>query len=261
MKRILVVALTVIVFLSFCVVGIWYWGIPDRYVADRLESLVSYPVKISVEGFQKKIFFTFCVDRVLLTNGDDEIWGVMNVTGGVRPLQLIRGKAAISVDGESYGGNVKGILIASKNGQDASVSFADIATSEISYLRSLGFEGNGTLSGSLVYKGGKGSLEFVVDDAQLKGYRSGGVFVPLNYFHTVRGAAELVPPDSVRIKSFALVGEGIYVRVKGSIEKGMADLEIEVMPEASFPGSSLLMLIERYKVAEGYYYIPIKRHL
>lgn len=261
MKRIVVAALTVIIFVSIGVVGIWYWGIPDRYVTDRIEGLVVNPVNIKMEGFAKRPFFMFDVDRVIIRNGDDEIWSVLDVSGGIKPLQLLKGKAVITAAGESYGGNVNATITVSKNEQDASISFADIETSEVSYFRSMGFEGKGALSGSLNYVNGKGGLEFVVDGAELKGFSNSGVFVPLDYFHTIRGAVELLSADSVRIKSVALSGEGIYVRAKGRIEKGLADLEVEIMPEASFPGSSLLMLIERYKISEGYYYIPIKRHL
>ncbi len=261
MKRIIVAALIAIIFVSIGVVGIWYWGVPDHYIADRIEGLGVIPVTIKVEGFSKSILFQFNVDRVMIRNGDDEIWSVLGVTGGIKPLQLLKGKAVITAAGESYGGNINTTVKVSKNEQDVSISFADIETSEISYFRSMGFEGKGALSGSLNYINGKGGLEFVVDDAKLKGFSGNGVFIPLDYFHTVRGAADLVSPDNVRIRSFALSGEGIYVRVKGSIEKGLADLEVEVMPEASFPGNSFLMLIERYKISEGYYYIPIKRHL
>jgi type II secretion system protein N len=260
-KRIIVAALIAIIFVSIGVVGIWYWGVPDNYVADRIEGLGVNPVNIKVEGFAKRILFQFNIDRVLIKNGDDEIWSVLDVSGGIKPLQLLKGKAVITAAGGSYGGNINAAIKVSKNEQDASISFTDIETSEISYFRSMGFEGRGALSGSLNYANGKGGLEFVVDDTELKGFSGSGVFIPLDYFHTVRGAAELVSPDSVRIKSFALSGEGIYVRIKGRIEKGLADLEVEVMPEASFPGNSLLMLIERYKISEGYYYIPIKRYL
>ena len=243
------------------VIGVWYWGVPDDYVSEKIESIAGDPVSITVEGFSKKPLFTFDVEKILVRKDAEEVWMINGLAGDVAPLQLLKGQAVIHIRGESYGGRLTGHVSTGRNGQKLQIDFHAIKTSEITYLRSVGFDGRGLLSGTLSYDDGSGRLEFILDDAVLNGFSGYGIFVPLEFFHTIRGAIDLESPNSFVIKSIALTGKGIYIRIKGKVVNGFADLEVEVMPEASFPGNSLLMMIERYKISDGYYYIPFKRHL
>jgi len=261
MKRFCLYSVLAIVILAAAVTGGWYWGIPDDYVSSRIEGLGHGQVGISVTDFEKTLFFGFRAGGVTLKQGGDEVFSVSEITGRIRPLELLRGRALMQMEGHAFGGTLAATVSVSPETQEAEARFSGMELASMDYLSARGFHGMGTVSGDFGYRNGRGELRVSIDNAKLKGIDAGDMFVPLKFFHTVRAAVELISPHEVVLRSVTLAGKGIYVRVKGTIKDRLADLEIEVMPETDFPEKSLLMLIERYKVSEGYYYIPVKRRI
>ncbi|GBD98509.1 hypothetical protein BMS3Abin07_00524 [bacterium BMS3Abin07] len=261
MKRFVLIILILSAVLPLAIVGVWYWGIPDDYVSSRIEGLGSAPVSIKVVGFAKAPFFSFRADRIIVKRDSEEILSIGDLAGSLRPFELLKGRVVIHITGNSYGGKFTALITAGKGMTDMSMYFSRLDISRISYARKSGFSGDGELSGSFKYVNGKGSIKFEIDHMIIRSFRNYGAIVPLKDFNNVRGMIDLVSAGNFRIKSLALQGRGIYIRLKGSIVNSLADLEVEVMPEPSFPDKSLLMLIDRYRISNGYYRIPIKRHL
>lgn len=261
MKKAFKFLTVLIVLLTLFVMGFWYFGLPDHYISSRIEQLDAGPFRIGMEGFRKGLFFNFSADSVVVGNHNAEVWRIDDFKGRIRPLGLLVGKAEVGITGESYGGDFSGTMVAQKNERSVEIAFRDIDISRIPNLKSAGLDGKGRLSGSLLYSNNSGTLEFILNNAEMKGFSKDGMYVPLKYFHTVRGAVALSSPGDVRIKSVSLEGKDVYVRLKGEVVNGRADLELEIMPEPSFPDGSLLMLVEKYKISDGYYYIPVKRTL
>ncbi|UCG79192.1 MAG: type II secretion system protein GspN [Nitrospirota bacterium] len=261
MKKAFRYILILSVSLLLIILSIWYLGIPDRYVSERLESLAPEPYVIKVNGLKKGLFFDFGIDSLTVSDGSNDMLSVSDVKGRLNPLKMVSGIAAINIQGQLYGGWFSGSALVMESGEKVDATFGDIDIGMIDYVSSLGFDGKGELSGSFSYDKGNGELEFIINDVDMKGYSGGGVYVPLKYFHTVRGAAGLSPPYRMVVRSISLTGDDIYVRARGNISNGLADLELEIMPEDTFSDSSLLVLIDRYKVSDGYYFIPLKRKL
>ncbi len=68
-----------------------------------------------------------------------------------------------------------------------------------------------------------------------------------------------VKEDIINIISFRLEGNNIYAKAKGTIKNNILDAEIELMPGKSFIENPLFAYeFKRYKVAPGYYVIPIR---
>ena len=114
------------------------------------------------------------------------------------------------------------------------------------------------ISGEYRAKNNRGNLKFTVEDADIRTASFGGVPLPLNMFHTARGAME-TDGSVLRIISFAMEGKGIYARIKGDVTGRMLNLTMEIMPDATLEGQNLMFsMIRRYEVSPGYYSIPIR---
>ncbi len=261
MKRIFLSFLVVLIVITSAAIGVWYWGIPDEYVSSRIEGLGRDPVTVAVEGFSKGPFFTFEARRIVARIGSDEVVIVEDLSGEMRPWELIKGKAVVDLEGSTYGGIFSGTVMADGTHQDAEMEFSGIDVSDIGYFQKIGFYGKGKLTGTLFYHNGAGELKFTLGNAVLSSVNTGEFSVPMNFFHTVTGALEIESPERLSVRSLTMSGKGIYVRIKGKIVNRHVEMGAEVMPEPSFPGDSLLMLIERFKVSDGYYYIPINTRL
>ncbi|MGE5893250.1 MAG: type II secretion system protein GspN [bacterium] len=261
MKRLLLVSVAFLVLLSVALIGLWFFGVPDRYVSDRIEQIPAAPFRIEMRGFSKKLFFQFTADSLQVSGPQGEVWKISELRGRVDPFQLFLSRAIISVQGLSYGGAVGGTMRFERKGSKIELVYSGIDFSAIPSVKERNIQGTGKLSGELAYGNQGGDVRFVLNDASIAGISSEGMYVPLRYFHTIRGAMKILTPQNVAITAISLEGKNIYARLKGNIMNGTADLGIEIMPETSFEDSSLMMLLDRYKISDGYYFIPIKTTL
>lgn len=261
MKKLLIVlccSLTAVVLLT---VGVWFYAIPDDYVVHQIERLNLRPLQVELDGFSKNLFFGFHADNLVVKNNGREVLGVSGIKGKLHPLNLLIGKVNMDITGIVYDGEVSATLILSKGKASAQVEASGVDVGSVGPLRDLGLKGEGKLSGNLFYEDNAGTLQCLVSDASFNGFSTGGIFVPMKYFHTLRCAVDILSPGNFSIRSVSLEGKGIFARVKGSIRKRDVDLGVELMPESGFEDSSLLMLLKQYKVSEGYYLIPLKTRI
>jgi len=261
MKKVFVLLFCAVLVVVLLAMGIWFYAIPDDYVVHQIEQLNLHPLQVEINGFSKGLFFSFRADNLTVRNSGADVVGISDIRGKIHPLKLIAGRVVMEISGAAYGGTVKSILRLSKGNASAEVKISGVDIGSIATVRDLGLKGGGTLSGTLFFKNNSGTLQCLVNNASFSGFNSGGIFVPMNYFSTVRCAVDIISPGNFSVKSVSLEGKGIFARVKGSIRNRYADLNVEIMPEADFKDSSILMLLNQYKVSEGYYLIPLKTRL
>ncbi len=247
----------------FLIAGLWLIAIPERLIVAVIENSLSRDyLYLKTEEVKKGMFYSFRAGRVfLMKKSDGESPGspllvLTDVRGRFAFMSIFTLSPELAFKGWMNGGEVKGRV--RLTGKDRLViSGENIPVRGLPLLEPLGIYGDGTLSGSFVVRDNTGELKFSVRDAQFDRGSVAGVFLPLDLFHEIRGAASL-SNDVVEIQSFAMSGRGIYARVKGGIRRTDMNLSLELMTDSSFTAEPLFrFLLERYRVSPGYAVIPL----
>ncbi len=247
----------------FLVVGLWLVAVPESLVADIIENSLNRDyLYLKTEGVKKGMFYNFRAGRILLMkksageSAESPLLELTDVRGRFSFLSVFTLSPELAFKGWMNGGEVKGRV--RLTGKDRLVITGEnIPVRGIPLLEPLGIYGDGTLSGSFVVRNNTGDLKFSVMDARFDRGSVAGVFLPLDLFHEIRGAASL-SNDLVEIRSFAMSGRGIYARVKGSIRGTRMNLSLELMTDSSFTTEPLFQFVlERYRVSPGYAVIPL----
>ena len=246
------------------VTGLWFIAVPEGLIADVIENSLSRDyLYLRTEGVKKGLFYNFSADRILLMKkgaGESPDYPLLvfeDVRGRFEFQSLLTLGPELGFEGRMNRGEVKGLV--RLTGKDTlMIKGENIPIGGIPLFEPLGIYGDGTLSGSFLVRNNAGDLKFSVSDARLERASLGGVFLPLDLFHEIRGAATL-DNASTEILSFAMSGTGIYARVKGRIGDAGMNLSLEVMTDTSFSAEPLFQFVlERYRVSPGYAIIPLK---
>jgi len=267
-------AVIVISSLVLLVVGSWLVILPEQFFIGLIENgLDSEDLHLKTEGFSKGLFLSFSAEKIVLMKrghfrqgekdgekpplSETAIVSFDDVRGKINLLSLIRFSPALDFDCTVNGGRVRGEIGLAGNGRSR-IDGAGIRLQGIPLFELIGVHGDGNLSVALSLDNGKGEAKFSVDDARFKAASFGGAFVPLDLFHMAKGAL-IVNTGTIDLQSFALYGNGVYARIKGSVKESNLNMNLELMMDSSFEaGAALQPLLERYKVSPGYYLIPLK---
>jgi type II secretion system protein N len=240
---------------------IWI-AIPESYLRDRIEgSLNDKRYSLETEGLKKSLFYKLAIDRLTLKGHGKEQVSFQNIQATVGLPALIRFQLNVSFHGDVGRGTISGNIIRTLNETTIDMTFENVNVSDMPVLDNAGIQGSGMLSGRLTITDGAGHIEFATHDAQFQPVVLSDIIIPLNLFHTVKGALD-IRGDMMQVTSLALEGKDIYARLKGGIDNNSVDLSMEIMPEKSFLDNPLFMsTLERYKISPGYYVMHIKRDL
>lgn len=246
------------------VVGLWYVAIPAGLIADAIENALSRDyLYLKAEEVKKGAFYNFSAARVILMkkggggNADHPLLVFENVKGWFEFLSLFVFHPRLSFEGRMGTGEVRGTLRLTGN-DTLKIEGKDISIRGMPLFEPLGVYGDGILSGDLLVRNNMGDLKFSVRDVQLVRASLGGIALPLDLFHEIKGAVAL-RNDTAEVLSFAMTGEGIYARVKGSIGGTGMNLSLELMTDSSFAADPFFrFVLERYKVSPGYAVIPLQ---
>ncbi|MCL5023497.1 MAG: type II secretion system protein GspN [Nitrospirae bacterium] len=244
--------------------GLWYIAIPASLMSDLIEnSLGRDYLYLRTEGLDKGLFYSFSAARVLLEKRaldggrDVALLSFNDVEGRLELLSLLMLRPELSFHCSMNGGRVKGLV--RLTGKDRLLIKADgVHIGGIPLFEPLGIYGDGILSGKLVVRNISGELTFSVKEVRLGSATLGGVFLPLDLFHDIRGAAAF-KGTLTEVKSFAMEGTGVYARVRGNMRGADMNMNLELMTDSSFqPGPLFQTALERYRVSPGYYAIPLR---
>jgi type II secretion system protein N len=239
--------------------GLWIIVVPEDFMQTLIEnSLRDNNLHIETTGFHKGLFYNFTSQNITLKKSQATLISIDNVAGRINPLTILLMRLTLSFNGDISGGKMSGKVNLLKGKHQVAVYCNNAHVDAIPFLSGAGFSGKGILSGEFLFKDKFGELKFSITDARFYEKSFSGITVPLNVFHSVRGAMT-INGDIIKIVSFSLEGRGIYARIKGNIRGGNMDLTMEIMPDSSFTGNSYIFsMIDNYKVSPGYYVIPIK---
>ena len=259
--------LVVISVLLCLVLGFWYFAVPEQVLLGVIESSLTraglYP---EIEGFKKGLFYGIGIERLTIVkegrgNGGTRPLIVLETIEGKLDLpSLFRLSPSFGFECDAHGGRIEGKV--SLTGTRAfAVHGRDIRIDELTFLRTWGIDGSGSLSGTLRIEKENGEARFSIPDAKLKATTLGGLYFPLDLFHEIR-VALLIKGKALEINSFTLQGDGVRARVKGTIREGELLGAAEVMPDASFAAGAVLdAALGQYRASPGYYVMPIRINL
>lgn len=246
------------------VTGLWLIAVPEGLVADVIENSLSRDyLYLRTEEVKKGLFYNFRAGRILLMkkgaggSPDYPLLAFEQIKGRFKFLSIFTLSPELDFEGRMNGGEVRGLV--RLTGKDTLViEGGDISIGGIPLFEPLGIYGDGSLSGSFLVRNNSGDLKFSVKNARFDRASLGGISLPMDLFHEIKGAA-IVGNDAIEIQSFAMSGTGIYARVKGSISGTGMNLSLEVMTDSSFTAEPLFQFaLERYRVSPGYAVIPLK---
>jgi type II secretion system protein N len=239
-------------------IGIWI-AVPPDTVQGLLEDFGDGgPVTIQAEGFKKGLLYRFSAERLLIKHRQMPVVSFQNVSLRIDPSSLVALRMRSVLEGEIGGGKINGTLDLAKKDTRVEIDMEGVRISEVPFFRKNGIEGSGILSGTYTMIEEEGRLEFLVEDAQFEPVVLTGKTIPLNFFHTVRGYID-VRNSTLEAVSVSFEGKDIYARMKGKVQDSLANLAIEVMPEAGIVKNPLFLHeFRQYEVSPGYYVIPVK---
>lgn len=240
----------------FIILG-WFFAVPDGPIGKRIEDAISSPessgLTASIEGFRKRLLFSFNADSLDLKKAGVPLFKITDISGRINPLQFVKKELAFSISGKLGEGDIKGSF-ALPQGGTIKITNADL--NAIDYLSQIGIESSGYISSDIVLNESTINLTFDVPDVTIR--NSGSITIPfINSVNRIQGTLS-INEDTVKINSVSLEGTKGYARLKGDIKRGIMNLSLELMPSAKDTTPVELMLIQKYMVSPGYYLMPLK---
>jgi type II secretion system protein N len=232
------------------------------------ESLEGPDIKIKLIGFKKGIFYTLRAEQGLILYPGAEITSSsasqeikptitiqdINVTPDLRSLLELTPR--LNFSGQINHGTINGTITEEQREMALHIYGENIQINGLPIIDRIGVYGDGNLMFNFQRKQRKGEITFSIDNAMLKGTLTGIGVLPLHLFRNVKGLLTF-GDASIAVNSLTMEGKGIYVRIKGVIEKSNFDGNIAIMMDSAFDlYPTLELLLARYKVSEGYYLIP-----
>jgi len=267
-------ALIIISCLFLLAVGFWSIVLPEQFVINLIEnSFDSERLYLKPEGFKKGFLYSFRAEKiVLMKRGDSQekeprtqgysvsetpVLTFDHLRGRINLLSLLRLSPRLDFDCTVSGGPVRGDVALTGTGRTR-IDGTDIQLQGIPLFEQIGVHGDGNLSVTFTQGSGKGEIRFSLNNARLKATSFGGIFVPLDLFHMVKGALVL-NGGTLSTQSFGIYGSGVYARLAGNITDGDLNMKLELMMDSTFTSAPAFQsLLEQYKVSPGYYVIPVK---
>ncbi|MEW6587209.1 MAG: type II secretion system protein GspN, partial [Nitrospirota bacterium] len=238
--------------LALAVFGVWF-VFTDTTIRTVIEdSFTDNNVSTELKGVRKGLFYSVFIDSMALKQDGAEIASLENVSIRVHPFSLLRANLSGSVEGTMYGGNVSGRIKFARNSRDLNLDMEKIRIEQVEFLKRIGIKGTGTISGRFVADEAGAHIEFSTHDAAFEPATYSGRKVPLDMFHTIRGAMD-IRGDTVNLAAVSLEGREARARLKGAIKNKIMDLKMEIMPGRTFSENPFFLSdLGQYNVYPGY---------
>jgi len=255
MKRVLIAVAAALVI----VIGLWFIVLPEDLILSRINTTLKEDnLSLEMPGFKKGLFFTFHAPMLRLRKGDTVLFTIEELKGSINPLSLVLMRLPLSFRGNIGGGAMEGHIDLLHWHERLTVAIDKTGIEQTALLDALGLSGDGVLSGSVIALEKCFEFKFEIREAHFTGTLY-GFPIPPDCFHTVRGLIRASGND-LWIDSLWMEGHGLNARIKGALKGRQADLTLEIMKDASFADSGMLLqLMDHYKVSPGYYVVPIKK--
>ncbi|MBI4685026.1 MAG: type II secretion system protein GspN [Nitrospirae bacterium] len=250
-----------IVLIFIAILFLWIALVQEPKIAEIINGLTSENVKVEMKGFKRGLFFNISMDRLTLKGRGEEIICIEDISVRINPLYLFLLRIKASFAGKIQNGLVAGVISINSNKRLMKIKIDNADIKDIGLFAKIGIQGTGILNARLRMENNSGEIKFGIENAKLETANFSGISVPINLFNKIKGLVT-INGNVAEINSVSLEGADVYGRVKGTIKNNVADLNLELMPEASARNNFfVLSLIDKYQVSPGYYVIPIKTRL
>jgi len=219
-------------------------------------------------GFGKSFPLGLKARALELSSERGSLIRLRDVRVALRLAPLIAGKLQLSCRGAIGKGELTGEINLGRN-RGWNLDCRDVRLEDIPFFTSVAearVKGSLQVKGKLASQKGvdQGDLQLEVKSAELAGIKLGAMPLPDANYRTIRGALQIDKGKAV-LKSFALDGDDIYVRLKGEstlaapLGNSPLDLTMEMMPKPSFLERQkfIFLLLTRYQSSPGAYSVPI----
>ncbi len=263
-RRVALLATTLVLFLLFC-----YLFFPTGRIETVLAQALSRQGLTLSPAVHKTLLPGLAWDNALLSSEQGQLLSCRWLNIRVLLLPLLTGRAVLS-GGATIGTGHLDIRYA-LNGKAALDLAADgISLADIPFFKSvLGAKAGGTLwSQGTLQRGAKGlsgDLKLEVKQLEYSGVKLGAFPLPDAANLKTQGMVE-VREGKVRLESFTLQGDGIYMRLSGDLPSGgdaavtPLNLSLQIMPKPEFLEKQKLvfMLLAKFMTSPGVYTVPIR---
>lgn len=240
-------------------------GRVETVIAQRLES---QGLKMTPAA-RKTLLPGLAWNDLLLSSAEGPLVGCDLLKIRLRLAPLLMGRVKLRATADIRNGHLD--LEYGVAGQEALRLSADgINLADIPFFKTvLAARASGTLwtEGSVMRgpRGQNGEAKLEVRQLEFSGVKLGGFSLPDASNLRTRGMIR-IRDGNVRLESFTLQGEGIYMRVSGDIPGGAnavnapLNLVLEIMPNPEFLEKQKLvfMLLAKFMVSPGNYSVPIR---
>ncbi len=253
----------VLVLLLSAAAGLWYGGVPDRWVAGRIEGLLQGGgVGVELEGFRKTPLFGFEIEEVRVAHRRKLLLRMEDVSGRIDPSGLLVLGLRVLFSGTLSGGTVSGEVLFRRGGVRADVALHSVRLGDLAVLSGSMIRGDGVIGLEAVVEGRggdglSGHVSFEIRDMRVGDLAGGKVYLPLGLFSRLRGAVSFRGRD-LRVDALSLKGEQVLGRIEGGVvSKGYFEGVLDLTAGADLP-AAYAPLVEPYRVSARYYRIPFR---
>ena len=258
---------TVVTFILFLVLTLCL--VPDREVqglATRLLEREGYSLRAT--RFGKAFPLGIKAVDLEISGEKGPLLSAGTASVRLRLLPLLTGRLSFTCEARIGTGRISGDY-SLRNGE-ARMEASRILLEDIPFFRTVTdtqARGELRLNGRFIAKGKEagGELRLEVKGAHVGGVKIGGIPLPDADYSLVQGMLR-ARGGVVRLESFTLQGEGLYVRLKGDFpfttppDNAPLNLPLELMPKAEFLEKQkfVFLLLSKYLISPGNYRIPIR---
>lgn len=261
-------------------IGVWYIGIPDRWLSEKIEAFMHIKnafsfnerpvdISVSIDNLKKTPLFGLNVSRISIGDGGKVFLSLSDVKGRIDVLSLLLLRLGMRLEGDLLGGRFSGNILLRTDSMD--ITF-DVDSLRIDRIDIQGVDvssgNNGTLKLRGLLKKGfynkeasplQGRVFIEITDMALMDISSEGLYVPISLFNHLRGVLS-IKGWRMDIDALSMEGHDIYSRLKGTLLMDSFRGTLEIMPDPDFPAVPLVTL-QRYMHTPGYYVIPINTNI
>lgn len=233
----------------------WLIVIPESLLQESIEQAASRPgsnFALAIQGMNKGIFFSLSAERLTLSMQNSPALYIEKVSASPSAATLKKRNLTYRLDGSISGGTIHGEI--SVDG-DGFLRIRDAALSGIPTIMRFGMNIKGTMTADISFDRSKATIRFQVPDLGI-GDEALAVVPFVTSFRSIQGAV-VVSDNVIKLESVSLDGGKGHARLRGSINNGIMDLALEVMPDMDKLTPLESMMIGKYIVSPGYYVIPI----
>jgi type II secretion system protein N len=265
------IALTVGGLLLFA--GLTILFTPSGVILDTLNrGLAGEGLSLSATDFGKAFPLGISGKGWSLSSSKGQLLVLDSASLRLQLLPLLRGRISCAINATIGAGTLSAIASTGAGGS-LSLEMSGIRLELIPFFttvadtRAAGIvNGQAELRG--LQKSATGSIKLDARGVDLAGIKLGAAPLPDASYQTVQGLVR-VNAGSATIESFTLQGDGLYVRLKGTIRPGPAlsaaplDLTMELMPKPDFLEKQkfIFLLLARYLDTPGHYQVPVRGSL